>query len=91
MKKLSFFEGGIKMHFPFWPITQIIGLMFLAIPIFVFIAICSAIGNRGRRYKKNMQSDFHQLQTDINQIKKDIADLRELVADIVIKLDDRIL
>ena len=80
------------MHtFPFWPITQIIGLMFLALPIFIFIAICSAIGNRSRRYKKNMESDFHQLQADINQIKKDIADLRELVADIVIKLDDKIL
>jgi len=78
------------MNFPFW-IPQIMVLAFLAIPIFIFIAICSAIGNRNRRYKKNMQADFHQLQTDINQIKKDIADLKELVADIVIKLDDRIL
>jgi peptidoglycan hydrolase CwlO-like protein len=79
----------MKMHFSFWPIPQIIGLMFLAIPIFIIIAICSAIGNRSRRYKKNMQSDFHQLQTDINQIKEEIADLKELVADVVIKLDDR--
>ena len=72
-------------------IPVIIGLMFLAIPIFIIIAICSAIGNRNRKYKKTMQSDFHQLQTDINQIKKDITDLKELVADIIIKLDDRIL
>lgn len=79
------------MHFPFWPITQIIGLMSLVLPIFVIIAIFSAIGNRSRRYRNDMQADFHQLQTNINQIKKDIADLRELVADIVIKLDDRIL
>ena len=77
------------MHFSFWPIPQIIGLMFLVFPIFIIIAICSAIGGRNRRYKKNMQADFNQLQTDINQIKKDIADLKELVADIVIKLDDR--
>jgi len=78
------------MHFSFWPIPQIIGLMFfLVFPIFIIIAICSAIGNRNRKYKKTMQSDFQQLQTDINQIKKDIADLKELVADIVIKLDDR--
>jgi len=81
-------QGGIKMHFPFW-IPQIMILMFLAIPIFIIIAICSAIGNRGRKYRKNTESNFHQLQTDINQIKKDIADLRELVADIVIKLDDK--
>jgi hypothetical protein len=79
------------MHFSFWPIPQIIGLIFLAFPIFIFIAICSAIGNRSRRYRKDIQVDFHHLQTDINQIKKDIADLRELVADIVIKLDDKIL
>jgi hypothetical protein len=84
-------KGGVKMHFPFFPIPQIIGLIFLAIPIFIIIAIFSAVGNRSRRYKKGMQQDFHKLQTDINQIKKEIADLKELVADIIIKLDDKIL
>ena len=73
------------------PIPQIMLLMFLAIPIFIMVAICSAIGNRSRKYRKNMREDFHQLQTDMNQIKKEISDLKELVADIVIKLDDRIL